>query len=243
VRFGSPVDVSPDGTQLVRNCGAPPAEAVAPSGYGLIVQDVDGGHSRVLVETEVFDVPYARWSPDGGEIALMWFNRSGIDIIDIATGNVRTITPDVPVFGTPSWTPDGTRLIVAGMVMVDVATGATTGLADLLPGVPGSTDHRGSQARWAPDGWVYFEESASDGTAYLVHSISRLDPATGALERLLDIPNWVEDIELLPDGRVMAHLGFETLVVMASDGTAPTVIQTAYPMHGFVAPRPVPVPI
>ncbi len=221
-------DVSPDGTRLARTCGA-----------GAVVQDVDDGETTVVGPSDFWAAPLMSWSPDGRHLALTRFVDQHVTVVDLATGGMRTITPDPPLPAplVVSWSPDGTRLVTGTLDVIDVATGATASLVPLLPGVPGAVAHQATTARWAPNGWIYFQEHAGDGERSLLHTFDRLNPATGTVQRLLDIPDFLDWPGFLPDGRVVVRMSRTTVTVLAADGSSGHELDAPIGMTGFTAAR------
>lgn len=99
----------------------------------LFVVPAIGGTPRQLTEGE-FNVgqrglgviagsPTLSWSPDGKKIAFdgpgkpvenpHWF-ESHINVVDIETGKMKTLTPDHGVFGSPQFSPNGRHIAFAG---------------------------------------------------------------------------------------------------------------------------------
>ena len=142
--------------------------AVAGSQGGLELVDPTG---TVVDRLDTQKVAGAAWSPDGR--ALAYWNGLGaswtIDILDSATGKVRTLTngggidafapaerhhidPEALMHFQPAlplaWSPDGTALLAhvadGPVVIVDVESGAMRQLNEV--------DTIGSAAMWSPDG-------------------------------------------------------------------------------------------
>ncbi len=240
--FGSDIDVSPDGTRIVRSCGAPRGSAAGTTlnGYGLVVQAVDGSSTRTIVPLAAFNAASVRWSPNGREIAVAGAsgpNDPNVAIVDVATGALRRIAA-VPLVGTITWSPDGTRLLMGNLIVIDVATGTTTDLATLLPDVPGAVTHFAQAARWAPSGSIYFGESAGDGTTSLVYSFDRMDPVTGTVQRLFDIPDFIDTADFLPNGRIILRWSRTQVATFGPDGGSRTLFESTYTQRSFVSARP-----
>ena len=78
---------------------------------------------------------WARWSPDGTEVAFVSNEvdagrtlRNDLVIVDVATGTTRSIaTSDAQQFAVPSWSPDGSRIVVAVATYATLATHDTDG--------------------------------------------------------------------------------------------------------------------
>jgi Tol biopolymer transport system component/imidazolonepropionase-like amidohydrolase len=101
---------SPDGSQLVYS---------SDKGGELMqlwLHDLKTGHDRQL--TTLTTQPISpTFSPDGTRIAYldvdgMW-RRSGVSVVEVATGKVTKIHDSLFAPGTPVWSPDGKRVAVA----------------------------------------------------------------------------------------------------------------------------------
>lgn len=147
------------------------------------------------------------WSPRGGEIAFGREAAGGADVyaLDVETGHVRRLTRDRLVEGGPAWSPDGSRIVLAGYL-----EGAPPSPLRLY--VVGS---RGSRARrlgprdatspsWSPDGRRIAFVDATDG------SIRMLGPDGGRVRKLLDLRD-------LPGGGSFAP-NFTSRPAWSSDG-------------------------
>lgn len=72
------------------------------------------------------------WSPDGTRIAFVsnrsadrkrYWNRNALQILDVGSGEISTITEEDAQFGSPGWSPDGDRIAFVGHF--DAASGGT----------------------------------------------------------------------------------------------------------------------
>ena len=84
----------------------------------LWIRDMSSGQVRRLTSTEGSAMG-AAWSPDGRRIAFLnvdgvW-RRASVNVVDVATGTVTQV--HAPLFGpgNPSWSKDGSRVLVAAL--------------------------------------------------------------------------------------------------------------------------------
>ncbi|WP_049568485.1 alpha/beta hydrolase family protein, partial [Streptomyces sp. SBT349] len=162
-------DIAPDGRTVVASWVVP--EPNGSQRFALVAIDVATGTRRTLVDDPSLDHEAPRLSPDGSRAAMAVNRRfspedpgdTWLVLVDVASGEARDLTAGwdrMP--GTPTWTPDGTALVVAAddggrspLWRVDAETGEVT---RLTPDDGAYTDPRVS-----PDGrWVYAVRSAMD---------------------------------------------------------------------------------
>ena len=171
---------------------------------------------RRLTEGTAMTVSDFRWSPDGSRIAIehradpsvnSWISTD-ISILTVAS---KAITPLVTRRGsdnTPVWSPDGQWIIYITtdgdtvtnffrnnrLMKIAATGGASTRLA-------ASYDEQLGGMMWTPTG-IYF--TGFDKTQ---RHVSRIDPSSGAVERLAAPPVLLFGMDLTPDGRTMAFTG------------------------------------
>ncbi|MFO0679073.1 MAG: hypothetical protein U0169_21270 [Polyangiaceae bacterium] len=103
-------DVSPDGTRVtfVSNTRGTSYLQIADLGPDGI------SNVRSVVPSAKFDQAFSpRFSPDGLSIAYSSWKKGGyrdVEIVDLVTKRVRTITRDRAIDGGPTWSPDGKTL-------------------------------------------------------------------------------------------------------------------------------------
>jgi Tol biopolymer transport system component/imidazolonepropionase-like amidohydrolase len=101
---------SPDGSELVYSSDK------AGGQLQLWLRDIKTGHERQLTHISTQPISPA-FSPDGKRIAYldvdgMW-RRSGVAVVDMATGKVTQVHASIFAPGAPTWSSDGKRIAVA----------------------------------------------------------------------------------------------------------------------------------
>ncbi|MDX1493921.1 MAG: hypothetical protein R3253_07685, partial [Longimicrobiales bacterium] len=83
-------------------------------GTDLYLADATTGRER-RITTDGGQMP--AWAPDGRRIAYSGggFQDGGIRVLDVETGDVRTIRSGLNEPGRPTWSPDGTRVVVSAL--------------------------------------------------------------------------------------------------------------------------------
>ena len=240
--LGPTLDVSPDGTQIVRDCGTPTDPNAAVSGYGLVVQEVASGATRTLLPPRLFGVlpptqytGAVHWSPDGRQLAVG--ASQSVGIIDVATGAIRDVPTDGSIGWTyPTWSPDGTRLLSSGLHILDLGTGTITDRSDLIPAFPAENCSSEGGA-WGPDGAFYVQASVGCIEPNVTRYLYRIDPATGSTMLLVDQPGFMDNIAFLPGGRILLRNGTTTAMTIATDGSHPETFDLPWPITSFTAAR------
>jgi Tol biopolymer transport system component len=227
---------SPDGTQMLFTMRA------RRQGLGrmLAVRDMRTGHVRDI-QTELRNVMFPRWSPDGRQVVVQGTDKTGkagIFRIAVATGEVSPVvmSGDGPPNFWPSWSGDGQRVFFsraahAGQVST-IERDLQTGREREFPGV------RSGIA--SPDGRFLLESPWSvDRIAAL-----RLVPTAGGDSRVvysvseggLPWANWT------PDGKhiLVKHVGKgqDQVLMVPVDGGAPTKLDLPGALWGWMAMHP-----
>lgn len=208
---------SPDGTRIVASQGGTtlPYRIVILSPDGAIVEDLGVGATP-------------SWSPDGTRLA--WIGDGGLVVTDTQLNpdavDLRGLPP-----GAAEWSPDGTRFafiaaedptIIDPPVSIYVV-GADGGAPSAIVG-PGIFN----RVTWAPDGSMLGFTTvdlggASPSRAFVV-------PADGGEPRaLLDGAEVLIGPVWSPDGRSLALVTAEGIVLTDGDGGSPRVLVTAEP--------------
>jgi len=175
--------------------------------YDIYVSNADGSNARRVLDAEGA-VYVADFSPDGTKLLLGRYisvAESQLSVLDIATGAVTRITPELTVsYGGGEFTPDGRSIITtsdegslfARLVRIDLATGARTPLSP-------------ADLNWDVDSF----DLSHDGRtiAYVINEAGRsqvrvMDARTGRAQASPQIPAGViGGVSIDPAGR---RLGF-----------------------------------
>lgn len=131
---------SPDGLRLLYT-----SNARDPRFFDLYEMTVaDGNTRRILTHDDMLEA--AAYAPDGRSALILryadWMYRNQLALVDLATGTVRMLTPDLVSgrarYAWPAWMPDGQQIYltcdrdhdVRGLARLDVATGELTWLRE-----------------------------------------------------------------------------------------------------------------
>ncbi len=140
--------ISPDGKKIVYTSFRSGAET-------LWVMDSDGNNALQLPVPARSGIPI--WSPDGQHIAFQ--NNAGNDIevwiIDADGTNLRRLTNHTEAAGSPSWAPNGAKLVYLtepNLNYHDLYTINSNGTADALLISASSTGYSNHRPAWSPDG-------------------------------------------------------------------------------------------
>ncbi len=196
---------SPDGNRIAYSCGG---------GYAdICVMNADGsGNERVTESPEQHDGEVA-WAPDGER--LIFVRDATLVIVDLRTGQEKTVVAPVVNPHSPSWSPDASEIAVTA-----IGAGGRSDIFVLNVGgsnVRNLTDDRESQhdVDWSPDGkqLVYSAYVDDNNGGWALHIIS----ADGSSRRRVSerhmfavSPSWS------PNGRRIAFSGYHDV---GSDGS------------------------
>ena len=185
---------SPDGTQIAFVRYFLPFVKVhgedLPSAADLMLVPAAGGAPQVLRHFAGDPLPgHPAWSPDGKQLVLPLSTATqpskhavtldALNVLDIASGSLRAITPLSLGASDPDWSPDGTRIVFSSegghSQFAYVVRPDGTGLRKLAhkarnhstrKGDPRFVDGRTLRPRWSPDGRkiVFFSDSIPCGS-------------------------------------------------------------------------------
>lgn len=144
----------------------------------LVVSQSDGTEARVLGEEGA--LPWASWSPDGMEFAVL--SIKGVSILDATSGGVRRFFPRKGFFQQMTWSPDGKWLLgVANsfgtgwsVAKMNVETGEALAVNTVDCCTPDwFPDSRNVVFSWRPpgqkanhgNGWTQLWRANADGTS------------------------------------------------------------------------------
>ena len=166
---------------------------------------------RRLTEGDDFTVQSFNWSPDSGRIAFAHtpdprvesFSHSDLSVVEVATGEARTVIERQGADGGPRWSPDG-KWIAFETKNQKLAYHFNTELAK-VPAAGGEPvlltagfDENPELVAWFDDGIRFL---AFDG---MRRQLYRLDAGGGEAEALTDQPERIWSVDFARDGRTLA---------------------------------------
>lgn len=169
--------------------------------YRLIVADADGENEHTIMES-ADPIMSPAWSPDSRRIAYVSFEGSvsSIFIQTLRTGNRVRVSNRAGINGSPSFSPDGRKLVLTlggpdgnlDIHVMDIASREVTRLTTNR-----SIDTEGS---WSPDGsQIYFTSDRSGGP-----QVYRISANGGTPERVTFEGSYNARPRLSPDGKKLA---------------------------------------
>jgi Tol biopolymer transport system component len=177
------------------------------------------------------DVTDLWWSPDGSELAYLW--SEDLWILDVETGQSRTLVPSCGVDCGLAWSPDGATIVIARPPHLEVMgwDGSERRLLDPFDGFA-SIQNPG----WSPDGErvMFTVEADTDGARQRrLYSIDRSGSDLTLLdEYTFDSRECCNLVAWSPDGSRVAYLTWtpqpETwtvgVTIVGVDGSNPKVV-------------------
>ncbi len=174
--------------------------------------------ARRLTEGTEYTVAGFKWSPDGREIAFghtpdplinSWLH-SDISVVDVNTGEVRTLVSGAGSQNNPTWSPDGSWVAYQ-------ASGPDIGSAyymnSLFYKVPADggnpvridcdLDEDPSVTAWTHRGIFLIGWERTKRRVY------RMDPNSGHTSAIATAPDQIWSVDFTPDGEVMAIVARE----------------------------------
>ena len=195
--------------------------------YSLIVSDADGERTNVIMESSD-PIMSPAWSPDGRQLAYVSFegDASSIFVQTLRTGNRIRVSNRPGINGSPSFSPDGRKLVmtlggVDGNLDIHVLDLTSRELTRL-------TTNRAidTEGTWSPDGRrIYFTSDRGGGP-----QVYRIDASGGSPERVTFEGSYNARPRLSPDGEKLATVhndrGNFRIAVMDTNGRNLLVLST-----------------
>ena len=162
---------SPDGRSLAYFSNRDPARAYGIGTLDIIVRSMETGAERVFSGTKLNLRPAVRWMPDGRSLLIAARDpdtrqRAVFHLLNVTTGQLRTITRSNLTLPFPVASPDGRSFLVAG-------GDQSSNLGHLLSYDVASGEAR--QIYQAPPGWVLRNLAISPDGSTLAFSVANPD--------------------------------------------------------------------
>jgi TolB protein len=195
--------------------------------YALLVSDADGENEHTIMES-ADPIMSPAWSPDSRRLAYVSFegNASSIFVQTLRTGNRIQVSNRPGINGSPSFSPDGRKLVLTlggadGNLDINVMDLATRNVKRLTTNR--AIDTEGS---WSPDGrQIYFTSDRSGGP-----QVYRVGADGGTPERVTFEGSYNARPRLSPDGKKLATVhvdrGSFRIAVMELDQRGMLVLST-----------------
>jgi TolB protein len=195
--------------------------------YSLLVSDADGENEHTIMESPD-PIMSPAWSPDSRRLAYVSFegNASSIFVQTLRTGNRIQVSNRPGINGSPSFSPDGRKLVLT--------LGGTDGNLDIYVmdlatrDVKRLTTNRAidTEGSWSPDGrQIYFTSDRSGGP-----QVYRIGTEGGTPERVTFEGSYNARPRLSPDGKKLATVhvdrGNFRIAVMELDERGVLVLST-----------------
>jgi Tol biopolymer transport system component len=222
------IEWSPDGTQLV-------AYITSGSFDEIYVFDAITGEATQVFSGFLVSVGSSvRWSPDSQRITFSVRgegsdNYENVFVVDSNGANLRQLTDDYSLYGSPDWSADGSELtfvaLRSGVYSILVMNNQGQNVRDLIPDASSGLD-----PAWSPTGdWIAFASNES-GTwdNYIIRPDGTNRIALGVDTRMT--PLWSPDgqaLILFPYGYNITKDFFN---IVTPDGQASRMIQLNMPI-------------
>lgn len=162
--------------------------------YALYQVRLDG-QPPLLIDLPVVDPVHPAVSPDGTQLAF-WSLGSGLTVLSLDDGTLRTIDPGAPFLGLDrmGWSPSADRLVLG---VTTVSYGSSLLILSLGDGTSREIGPGFRSPSWAADGSIL----VASGPGTEPRGLYRLDPAGGAPEVVV-LPDSapITDASFSPDG-------------------------------------------
>ena len=154
------------------------------------------------------------WSPDGRQIAFSALHGgfSDLDVVDLESGSIRSLTSDPFADLQPAWSPDGRTIAFASdrfSSSIDTLTfgrltlasiDVQSGMVAALPGVPHA---KNIDPHWSPDGRALYVVADPDGTS----NVYRIDLTDGSMVKITNVSTGVSGVTALSPALAVAARG------------------------------------
>jgi dipeptidyl aminopeptidase/acylaminoacyl peptidase len=199
--------------------------------HELVLRGPDGSAVRRIAGTDVGLGPFAlRWSPDSKQVLVSNRNPHRLDLVDVASGSLRTLVNDsTRRISTLTWRSDS-----RGIQVVMLAGGNRTLLSDLAASAIERIDLDGRRTvlRRADSTWVFHNRGFRwlNDSLVIVRSdtavhLRTLREREGRLLARVTSGNTAANVVTTPDGRLLViplnggPARMSTLEVLTTDGT------------------------
>ncbi|MEQ1600293.1 MAG: Tol-Pal system protein TolB [Methylophilaceae bacterium] len=173
--------------------------------YALQVADADGFNPQTVVSSGEPIISPA-WSPDGGQLAYVSFEKKKpvIYVQSLISGRRIVLANFKGNNSAPSWSPDGRKLAIvltyAANSQIYTINADGTGLKQLTYSSTIDTE-----PAWSPDGkWIYFTSDRSGNP-----QIYRTSALGGDAQRVTFSGSYNVSPDVSPDGKLLAFINRE----------------------------------